>query len=279
MIGVVGGVGPYAGVDLVSKILGQTVATCDQDHVPLALISLPSEIPDRTRFLLGLERRNPADSIARVLRKLEDVGVTVAGIACNTSHAEPIFEKVREALAAQGSRLTVLDMVEEAARSLAERIPEGSRVGVLSTMGTHRLGIYARVLTEHHYELAALSDAEMEELVHNSIYHPDWGLKVCPSPVSLDAKTRLYEAARLLEQRGAQAVVLGCTELPFAFPNDVVGRMSVVDPTLAFARALIREAFPERLRPHAGLGPAHLEHSSIEAPRIYPRAPLDAQGG
>ncbi len=253
MIGVVGGVGPYAGLDLVSKILGQTIATRDQDHVPLTLISLPSEIPDRTRFLLGQEERNPADAITRVLRKLEDVGATVAGIACNTSHARPIFGRVQEALAAQGSRLTVLDMVDEAVRSLVERLPQGSRVGVLSTLGTHRLGIYGRVLSEHRYEVAALRDTEMDELVHNAIYNPDWGLKVCPSPVSSEAKTRLTEAARLLEFRGAQAVVLGCTELPFAFPGKTIGRMVAVDPSLAFARALIREAYPERLKPHSEL--------------------------
>ena len=56
--------GPHAGLDLVAKVFAQTLAAQDQDHLPLALLSVPSEIPDRTRFLLGQESRNPATVIA-----------------------------------------------------------------------------------------------------------------------------------------------------------------------------------------------------------------------
>ena len=48
MIGVVGGMGPYAGLDLVRKIFDLTQANQDQDHVPLAMISVPHKITDRT---------------------------------------------------------------------------------------------------------------------------------------------------------------------------------------------------------------------------------------
>ena len=45
-IGIVGGAGPYAGLDLAQKILQQTRVENDQDHLPTLLISTPDKIED-----------------------------------------------------------------------------------------------------------------------------------------------------------------------------------------------------------------------------------------
>ena len=89
-IGIVGGAGPYAGLDLSQKLLQQTKATSDQDYLPTLLISTPELIEDRTDFLLGKTANNPAHAIYSNLRDLEALGATVAGIACNTAHAPKI---------------------------------------------------------------------------------------------------------------------------------------------------------------------------------------------
>ena len=41
MIGIVGGVGPYAGLDLAKNIFDNTLAETDQQHLPLVMLSLP----------------------------------------------------------------------------------------------------------------------------------------------------------------------------------------------------------------------------------------------
>ena len=89
-IGIVGGAGPYAGLDLAQKLLQQTMAKSDQDYLPTVLISTPELIEDRTNFLLGESKINPAYAIFSNLRDLEALGATVAGIACNTAHAPEI---------------------------------------------------------------------------------------------------------------------------------------------------------------------------------------------
>jgi len=94
IIGIVGGVGPYAGVDLVTKILNLKKAVKDQDHLPLALMSLPGLIHDRTAFLLGETDVNPAYAISRIIMKLRQVGADVVGIPCNTAHAPSIFNLI-----------------------------------------------------------------------------------------------------------------------------------------------------------------------------------------
>lgn len=259
MIGVVGGMGPHAGLDLVAKVFAQTLASQDQDHLPLALLSVPSEIPDRTRFLLGQESRNPALVIARILQRLEELGATVAGIPCNTSHTPRIFQSIGASLRERGSRLRLLDMIEETVRFTGENLPNGGRVGLLSTYGTHRAGTYRHAFRGSLFTPVALSDVEMSDLVHTAIYHPDWGLKACPDPVKAEARERLFEACRRLELLGAQAVILGCTELPFAFRHARVSGMLAIDPAVALARALIRNVEPARLKPFHAESPAQVE--------------------
>ena len=98
MIGIVGGIGPYAAVDLIKKVYDNTVATCDQEHLDTVLLSMSSKIEDRTEYLIGKVKINPAYAIAEVLLKLQDVGVTVAGIPCNTAHSSKIFSVIQTEL-------------------------------------------------------------------------------------------------------------------------------------------------------------------------------------
>ena len=87
LIGVVGGMGPFAGLDLARKVFEETDARSDQEHLPLALVSLSDRISDRSAFLQGSHRNNPGPAIFESLKRLADAGATVAGMACVTAHA------------------------------------------------------------------------------------------------------------------------------------------------------------------------------------------------
>ncbi|GAB4374282.1 MAG: hypothetical protein Kow009_09890 [Spirochaetales bacterium] len=86
----------------------------------------------------------------------------------------------------------------------------------------------------------------VQERVQEAIYHPSWGIKA-KSPVTEKARTQALEALRVLMDSGAEAVILGCTELPLAVPEREMEGVPLVDPMLALARALIREAAPGKL--------------------------------
>ncbi|MGM0497436.1 MAG: aspartate/glutamate racemase family protein, partial [Bacteroidota bacterium] len=96
IIGVVGGIGPYAGLDLCEKIMKETLVKSDQDHLPIAMLSVPGKIEDRSRFLLGQSETNPAFAVSEVIQKLHDVGATHIGIPCNTMHAPEIFDTLED---------------------------------------------------------------------------------------------------------------------------------------------------------------------------------------
>ena len=112
MIGIVGGVGPYAGLDLVKKVFDNTFARSDQDHLDVVMLSMPGSIVDRTEYLEGRVEENPGLAIAGILKRLEDTGATHAGIPCNTAHAPGIFSVIERELKTMGSSISLLHMIE-----------------------------------------------------------------------------------------------------------------------------------------------------------------------
>jgi aspartate racemase len=248
-IGIVGGVGPYAGLDLMKKVFDHTLAGRDQDHVDALLFSLPSEIVDRTEYLEGREEQNPAQAIYRVLSQLEEAGATVAGIPCNTAHAAPIFDLILEKLAAGGHQITLLHMIRETVAYIQTSFPDLSKLGILSTTGTYRSRIYQDALESASYEVITPSEEMQEKSIHPAIYDPHYGIKSRSNPVHPRALANLELGLNFLEQEGAQAVILGCTEISMAFQVPAGRHILAIDPSLVLARALIRHAFPHKLKP------------------------------
>lgn len=247
MIGVVAGVGPYAGLDLLGKILSQTTAGRDQDHLTVASLSQPQQIADRTAFLLGKTTINPAFAMVEQLLLLEQMGATVAGIPCNTAHAPAIFGQVERGLAAAGSKLKVLHMITEVGRALQQTHPHIKRVGVLSTIGTAVTRIYPKTLEPAEFEVLALDDHLEQAVVHPAIYDPVYGIKACGRATGR-ARNNLLLGVQYLQEAGAQAIILGCTEIPLAIQETEIAGILIVDPALILARALITAIDPAKLR-------------------------------
>jgi aspartate racemase len=247
-IGIVGGMGPYAGLDLVKKVFDQTVAARDQDHLDVILLSTPS-VPDRTRFLLEGKGENPAHVIFQVLESLEASGAVVAGIPCNTAHSPRILDVVLRELTETQSTLRFVSIIEETIRHLRERFPNLRTVGVLSTTGTLRTKVYSDPLRRHGYHVIEPGEALQEECVQKAIYDTTYGIKAESNPVTAKARSDIERALSYLKDEGAEVVVLGCTELPLAISDPLMFGLPMIDPTLLLARALIRETHPEKLKP------------------------------
>ncbi len=245
MIGVVGGVGPYAGLDLCRKIFDQTKATRDQDHLPVALLSLPSEIADRTEFLLGHTDVNPGLALAEIVCALHEQGASVVGIPCNTAHAPAIFDMIA-AKAPKGVKL--VHMVDETIQHIKSHYPTVSKVGIVSTTGTWRCHIYPDNLSRHGLIGLAVSQDIQENFVQPAIYDTTFGIKARSNPVTAEAKDRLRKGIESLIHQGAEVVILGCTEIPLAIPETQLDGVPLIDPTRVLARALIRAFSPDNLR-------------------------------
>ena len=246
IIGIVGGVGPYAGIDLQQKIASQTIANKDQEHLTVLSISQPNQILDRTEFLRGIVKINPALAMAKQLIQLSKMGAEVAGIPCNTAHAPQIFGDIRAELEEAGCAIQLLHMIEETAVYIQTTHPTIKKVGILSTTGTYKTEIYPTILEPMGFT-AVMPDFTMQEnLIHPAIYDLEFGIKA--KGANEKARNQLLTGIESLAQKGAEAVILGCTEIPLAIPETKIGSTICVDPTNILARALIREANVSKLR-------------------------------
>jgi aspartate racemase len=248
IIGVVAGVGPFAGLDLLQKILEQTLAGKDQDHLTVVSLSQPRQILDRTEYLLGQVETNPAYAMVDQLSRLEKIGASVAGISCNTAHAPAIFDTILAGLRAANSQIKLLHMIAEVARHLRENHSQIKRVGVLSSTGTYRTRIYPQVLEPAGFTVILPNPSLQEQVIHLTVYDPDYGIKAC-GRVTEAAREGLLKGVDYLQQEGAEAIILGCTEIALAIKENKINEMAIVDPTVVLARALIREANPTKLMP------------------------------
>lgn len=248
MIGIVGGAGPVAGINLLRKLIEETKAAADQDHLPVLLWSTPEVIPDRTRFLEGDLEQNPGIPIGRILLNLEKNGATVAGIACNTAHAPRIFSQIQMKLEHNNSRIKVLNIIEETVRFIRQTYSPGSKIGVLSTTGTWRSGLYRDALKSAGFEVISTTESDQQQ-VHRAVYDPNFGVKATGISIADKSKEILYGTAARLISEGAEVLVLGCTEIPLVIKESTYKEVPVLDTLRILARALIAAYAPEKLRP------------------------------
>ncbi len=246
VIGVIGGMGPAAGVDLVNKITRLTRAGCDQEHLPIILVSTPNRIPDRTRFLLSGEGPNPGNAIAEIALYLESAGATVAGIPCNTAHAPEIMGCVAERLREAGSGLRLINMIDETVTYVQSLLKAGTPVGLLSTTGTRQSRIYSESFSRIGIDILELDEEAHNRLVMDALYGSKTGIKVINPPWD-HARQHLAEALDVLVARGAGCIILGCTELPLAVPETEWSGIRLIDPAEILARTLIRCTYPGRI--------------------------------
>jgi len=246
LIGIMGGMGPQAGLDMAEKLIAMTRTESDQDHIPFVLFSLPETVPDRTAFLLGKTATNPAYAIADQFENMSTMGVSIAVMACNTAHAGPIFDVALELLRAKGVELRILHLVRETVFHIRKIHPDVQRIGILGTQGTYQTRLYDQVLEDAGLEVVLPDPDVREHDIHAALYAPSFGIKTCPG-VTNEASSRIHSAIRHLQKHGAEAVILGCTELPLAIKEDQIDGMPILDPAKIIVEKLIRETYPDKL--------------------------------
>ena len=239
MIGIVGGVGTFAGIDLYRKIYKHTDARADQDHLPVALVSVPANVLDRTMFLQGEVEENPGIAIAGIINTLASAGAEVVGIPCNTAHSPSI---IREILKRIPPGIKLLNMIEEVGRHIASDYPEIRKTGILGTNGTYLSKVYTDVLSTYNIESIYPEENMQKNMVHPAIYDKSYGIKAFSDPVSDRSRRDLLEVTSSLVRQGSEVIVLGCSEIPLAIHESKIEQSIVIDSVSILAQALIHNS-------------------------------------
>lgn len=240
-IGIIGGVGPYAGLDLNKKVYdNQKTNGKDQDYIDVILVSNASDITDRTSYLKGEISINPAEGLFRSALKLEQMGADVIAISCNTAHSPKIFDKVCELMSIAKCKAKLLNIIEETHSFLKENYPNIKKLGLLATLGTYETKLYENYFLKMNKFVFINPSLEGKNNCHDAIYNLKYGVKTCPNPISTKAKSKFEEEITNLKKLGVEGIIMGCTEIPLAFEGkNSFNGVKLIDPSTILARALI----------------------------------------
>ena len=223
-LGVVGGVGPSATVDFMDKIIRHTGAGRDQDHIRMVVEHNP-QIPDRTAYLVsgGLD---PTIPLYAACKRLEANGANLIAIPCNTAHA--FVGQFQQYLS-----IPIVNMLVETVETIKQQCADASVVGLLATSGTLQSRVYHELMESANYDVL-VPDALHQEILMGVIF----GEKGIKAGFTEGACLRdFHRVIKHVADRGADVLILGCTELPLLeLPRKSV---TILDPTDILARKCV----------------------------------------
>jgi aspartate racemase len=222
-IGVVGGMGPMAGVYLQQLIIEATPAGMDQDHFQVVCFTNP-HVPERMRSLAEDGGRRYAAAVRASAQLLVRAGVTHLVVPCNTAHA-------RLGQISEGLDVPFVNMIELGVRELVAGFGARARVGLLATVGTINERVYQR----------AAPDGALEWLVPDASAQRRVSEAILAVKVNEAARVAgdLQEVATGLVRRGAGVILVGCTELSMCLDALRPAGVPLVDPLRTVARHLV----------------------------------------
>jgi len=195
-LGIIGGMGPLATVNLFNKIVLKTDARSDQDHIHI-LIDNNTVIPDRTEYILR-KGQNPLNELVNSAVNLEKIGADFLIMPCNTAHY--FYEDIKKEI-----NIKILNMIEETVKYVEINYPNNKKVGLLATDGTVKSRIYDLYFNKQSIEVIK-PEKQNQSCITDIIYSIKEGKK----EISLDG---IYNAVDELKNKGVEVFILGCTEL------------------------------------------------------------------
>ena len=221
-LGILGGMGPAASAEYITRLIQQTPATCDQEHIPFVLWNEP-RTPDRSTSIKNGDDR-PLSYLLQGIQVLKAVSCNLIVIPCNTAHFwydELIKLKV-----------PIVHIVDSVAYSLCDVDVNNGTIGIIGTQGTIESCLYQDRLTD--WNCIVPTQEEMDNLVQPAIDLVKAG--------DMDkSHTMLMSVVDSLIARGAKAVVLGCTEIPLAIRENNQNGIPLINSIDSLVKVAIKE--------------------------------------
>lgn len=224
-LGIIGGMGPAATIDLYKKIVEQTPAEKDQDHIHVIIDSYP-QIEDRTSYILH-GGKSPAPKLIESAKRLEAAGADALIMPCNTAH---YFAKDIE----KAVYIPLIHIVKCSAEAIKKKYPYVRKIGLIATTGTIKAGVYGDILKNYDLETITLND-ELENNIMDCIYK---GVKAGKT----EEYSKLFQkCVDDIASLGAELLIAGCTEIPLLMPY-IKTNLPVIDATYELASAAVKYA-------------------------------------
>jgi len=227
-IGILGGMGPEATAYLFELIIKNTKAEKDQEHIPVIIYSNP-KVPPRTDAIFKTAP-SPVPYLLEGVRILQQAGADFIVIPCVTAHY--FYPEV----AAQDN-FPLLNLLDETLLWVQRQIPGLKKAGLVSSTGTVKSKLFHDTFGGAGIEVIAPNDGEQAKVM-DAIFGKH-GIK--GGFLEGESKKIIINTAEALIQRGAEAIIAGCTEVPLVLKGKDIA-VPLVEPLQIIAEACIVKA-------------------------------------
>jgi len=197
--GIIGGIGPASTLEYYSGIINGYRAKTGDDNYPEIII----DSINMTEMLSVVQNKD-WDALVAILtnaiNNLASAGAEFAAIASNTPHI--VFDRVQ-----RQSSLPLISIVDETCKYAQTK--GCKKVVIIGTRFTMGSGLYSETFDKHGITTAVPSESQ-QEVIHN-LFFPNLENGVV---VPEDKQKMLDIVNGLITEHQADALVLGCTELP-----------------------------------------------------------------
>ena len=197
--GIIGGVGPASTLDYYTGIIDGCRSKFGGNDYPEVLIS-SINMNEVITYVRNKDWDALVDKLADTVSALADAGADFAVLSANTLHI--VFDRV-----AERSRIPLISIVDETCRYARSR--ECRKVLVIGTYFTMSSGIYPAAFKRYGIDAVVPSDQEQQRI--HSLFFPNLENGIV---IPEDKQQMLELLSRLILEHNADALVLGCTELP-----------------------------------------------------------------
>ena len=196
--GVLGGMGPIATVDFMSRVITLNPISNEEDHIHLIVDQNP-HIPNRQ--IKSISQKELISSLLiESAQKLESIGANFIIMPCNTAH---IFaDDIKKVIG-----VPFISIVEETVGEILKLYPKHKQIGLMATSACIESEIYQKALTNKD-KLAVCPDQKFQEQCMQAIFAIKDGEEINPM------RNRMIEVAEHIIDKGAETIIAGCTEIP-----------------------------------------------------------------
>jgi len=234
-IGILGGMGPEATAYFFGLIIKKTKAETDQDHIPVVISSNP-EIPPRTDAVLG-EGASLLPYLLEGVRVLKEAGADFIVMPCVTAHY--FYDQVMAEV-----KVPFLHLVDETVLYAQRKMPELKKTGLVASTGTLKSKLFHNTFAKEGVEIVEPGEEEQAQVM-DAIFGKE-GIKA--GFTSGKSQEIIYHTAKELIQRGAEAVIAGCTEVPLVLKDKDI-EVPLIEPLQILAEvAIVRAGYEVQVK-------------------------------
>jgi len=227
-IGILGGMGPEATLDCYSRIISNTPAKTDQEHLRVIIDSNP-KVPDRTAAIIA-EGQSPVPILVAGCRALQKAGADFIIIPCVSAHF--FLDEIQQQIA-----LPILSIFDVVSETITSDHPQIKTVGLMGTTGTINGGLFQKRLAVEGIETMVAGETQQSKVMA-AIYDIK---NSQPARSRAQITSDLVAAAGSLISKGALGIISGCTEIPLALKQEHLS-VPYFDALTLLARAAIVKA-------------------------------------